>query len=133
MDVYACDHTKELIIKAHNNDKSAREKLVIDNSGLVWSIVKRFTGRGAEMEDLYQIGCIGLIKAIDNFNMDYDVKFSTYAVPMITGEIKRYLRDNSAIRVSRSLKDMAYKALYTKEQLLKSRQKEPTISEIARS
>ena len=129
--MYACDHTKELIIKAHNNDKSAREKLVIDNSGLVWSIVKRFTGRGAEMEDLYQIGCIGLIKAIDNFNMDYDVKFSTYAVPMITGEIKRYLRDNSAIRVSRSLKDMAYKALYTKEQLLKSRQKEPTISEIA--
>ena len=115
--MYACDHTKELIIKAHNNDKSAREKLVIDNSGLVWSIVKRFTGRGAEMEDLYQIGCIGLIKAIDNFNMDYDVKFSTYAVPMITGEIKRYLRDNSAIRVSRSLKDMAYKALYTKEQL----------------
>ena len=129
--MYACDHTKELIIKAHNNDKSAREKLVIDNSGLVWSIVKRFTGRGAEMEDLYQIGCIGLIKAIDNFNMDYDVKFSTYAVPMITGEIKRYLRDNSAIRVSRSLKDMAYKALYTKEQLLKSRQKEPTISGIA--
>ena len=85
--MYACDHTKELIIKAHNNDKSAREKLVIDNSGLVWSIVKRFTGRGAEMEDLYQIGCIGLIKAIDNFNMDYDVKFSTYAVPMITDEV----------------------------------------------
>ena len=116
MDVYACDHTKELIIKAHNNDKSAREKLVIDNSGLVWSIVKRFTGRGAEMEDLYQIGCIGLIKAIDNFNMDYDVKFSTYAVPMIIGEIKRFLRDDGIVKVSRSLKEASYKIKREKEQ-----------------
>ena len=130
-DVYACDHTKELIIKAHNNDKSAREKLVIDNSGLVWSIVKRFTGRGAEMEDLYQIGCIGLIKAIDNFNMDYDVKFSTYAVPMIIGEIRRYLRDNNSIRVSRSLRDIAYKAIYTRENYMKQHLKEPTVTEIA--
>ena len=112
MDVYACDHTKELIIKAHNNDKSAREKLVIDNSGLVWSIVKRFTGRGAEMEDLYQIGCIGLIKAIDNFNMEYDVKFSTYAVPMITGEIKRFLRDDGIIKISRSIKEKWIQMFY---------------------
>lgn len=117
MDVYACDHTKELIIKAHNNDKSAREKLVIDNSGLVWSIVKRFTGRGAEMEDLYQIGCIGLIKAIDNFNMDYDVKFSTYAVPMITGEIKRFLRDDGIIKISRSIKENGYKCFTASQKL----------------
>jgi len=132
MDVYACDHTKELIIKAHNNDKSAREKLVIDNSGLVWSIVKRFTGRGAEMEDLYQIGCIGLIKAIDNFNMDYDVKFSTYAVPMITGEIKRFLRDDGIIKISRSIKENGYKCFTASQKLKGILNREPTIEELSR-
>ena len=132
MDVYACDHTKELIIKAHNNDKSAREKLVIDNSGLVWSIVKRFTGRGAEMEDLYQIGCIGLIKAIDNFNMDYDVKFSTYAVPMITGEIKRFLRDDGIIKISRSIKENGYKCFMASQKLKGILNREPTIEELSR-
>lgn len=132
MDVYACDHTKELIIKAHNNDKSAREKLVIDNSGLVWSIVKRFAGRGAEMEDLYQIGCIGLIKAIDNFNMDYDVKFSTYAVPMITGEIKRFLRDDGIIKISRSIKENGYKCFTASQKLKGILNREPTIEELSR-
>ena len=132
MDVYACDHTKELIIKAHNNDKSAREKLVIDNSGLVWSIVKRFTGRGAEMEDLYQIGSIGHIKAIDNFNMDYDVKFSTYAVPMITGEIKRFLRDDGIIKISRSIKENGYKCFMASQKLKGILNREPTIEELSR-
>ena len=123
--------TLTLINRAHQGDKLARDKILIENTGLIWSIVRRFLNRGHEGEDLFQIGCIGMLKAIDRFDTEFDVAFSTYAVPMITGEIKRYLRDNSAIRVSRSLKDMAYKALYTKEQLLKSRQKEPTISEIA--
>ena len=82
MDVHACGHTKELIMKAHNDDKQAREQLIIENSGLIWSIIQRFKGRGVETEDLFQIGCIGLIKAVDNFNMDYDVRFSTYAVPI---------------------------------------------------
>ena len=132
MDVYACDHTKELIIKAHNNDKSAREKLVIDNSGLVWSIVKRFTGRGAEMEDLYQIGCIGLIKAIDNFNMDYDVKFSTYAVPMITGEIKRFLRDDGIIKISGCFMDYGYKCFTVSQKLKFILMRERIIEELSR-
>ena len=92
-------------MKAHNDDKQAREQLIIENSGLIWSIIQRFKGRGVETEDLFQIGCIGLIKAVDNFNMDYDVRFSTYAVPMITGEIKRFLRDDGIIKVSRSIKE----------------------------
>ena len=97
------DCTRELIAKAHNNDKEAREKLVTDNLGLIWNIIKRFKGRGTEQEDLFQIGCIGLIKAIDNFNLDMDVAFSTYAVPMITGEIRRFLRDDGMVKVSRSI------------------------------
>ena len=123
---------KELLLKKiKNGDTQARERFINGNLRLVLSIVQRFSQSSENIDDLFQIGCIGLIKSIDNFDVSQGVQFSTYAVPMITGEIKRYLRDNSAIRVSRSLKDMAYKALYTKEQLLKSRQKEPTISEIA--
>jgi len=98
------DCTRELIAKAHNNDKEAREKLVTDNLGLIWNIIKRFKGRGTEQEDLFQIGCIGLIKAIDNFNLDMDVAFSTYAVPMITGEIRRFLRDDG-MRAAGQLRD----------------------------
>ena len=121
----------ELLTRIKAGDKKARERFIKGNLRLVLSIVGRFSNSNENLDDLFQIGCIGLIKAIDNFDLKQGVQFSTYAVPMITGEIKRYLRDNSAIRVSRSLKDMAYKAIYTKEQLLKSRQKEPTISEIA--
>jgi len=129
-----CDsynHTKELIEQAHRGDKEARNRLVTENMGLIWSIVKRFTGRGHELEDLFQIGSIGLIKAIDKFDTSYDVRFSTYAVPMIIGEIRRYLRDNNSIRVSRSLRDIAYKAIYTRENYMKQHLKEPTVTEIA--
>lgn len=125
------DETMELIHMAHNGDKDARDRLVMDNVGLIWSIVRRFSGRGYEMEDLFQIGSIGLIKAIDKFDTSFDVKFSTYAVPMILGEVRRYLRDNNSIRVSRSLRDTAYKALYAREQLTRTNSKEPTLMEIA--
>lgn len=111
------DCTRELIAKAHNNDKEAREKLVTDNLGLIWNIIKRFKGRGTEQEDLFQIGCIGLIKAIDNFNLDMDVAFSTYAVPMITGEIRRFLRDDGMVKVSRSIKENAVKSIAKREDL----------------
>ena len=104
-------------MKAHNDDKQAREQLIIENSGLIWSIIQRFKGRGVETEDLFQIGCIGLIKAVDNFNMEYDVRFSTYAVPMITGEIKRFLRDDGIIKVSRSIKENSYKCMLASEKL----------------
>ena len=103
--------TIALIQKAHNGDKAAREKLVMDNVGLVWSIVKRFLNRGYEAEDLFQIGSIGLIKAIDKFDDSFDVKFSTYAVPMITGEIKRFLRDDGMIKVSRTIKEKSGKGV----------------------
>ena len=122
---------KELLQRIQQGDEAARETFVKGNLRLVLSVIQRFHNRGESEDDLFQIGCIGLIKAIDNFDLGQGVQFSTYAVPMIIGEIKRYLRDNSAIRVSRSLKDMAYKAIYTKEQLLKKNQHEPTISEIA--
>ena len=98
------DHTIALIRKSHDGDKEAREQLVKENVGLVWCVVKRFYGRGAEPEDLFQIGSIGLLKAIDKFDLSYDVQFSTYAVPMISGEIRRFLRDDGMIKVSRSLK-----------------------------
>lgn len=125
------DHTKELIERAHEGDKEAREKLVVENVGLIWSIVRRFAGRGYEQEDLFQIGSIGLIKAIDKFDMTFDVKFSTYAVPMIAGEIKRFLRDDGMIKVSRSLKEMAYKAYVLREKMEKEYKREPTLTEIA--
>ena len=125
------DHTIALIQRSHEGDEEARAQIVEENAGLVWCVVRRFSGRGIEMEDLFQIGNIGLLKAIDKFNLDYDVRFSTYAVPMIIGEIRRYLRDNNSIRVSRSIRDIAYKAVYTKENLRKKNDREPTIEEIA--
>ena len=109
------EHTLVLIEKAHGGDKEARETLVEENMGLVYTIVRRFAGRGHEMEDLVQIGSIGLMKAIDKFDTSFDVKFSTYAVPMIAGEIKRFLRDDGMIKVSRSLKETAGKAYMMRE------------------
>lgn len=122
----------ELFIKIKEGDLLAREKFVQGNLRLVLSIIQRFNNRGESVDDLFQVGCIGLIKAIDNFDLSQNVQFSTYAVPMIIGEIRRYLRDNNAIRVSRSLKDIAYKALYVKEKLTNKNSKEPTITEIAK-
>ena len=104
------DRTLVLIGRAHQGDKAARDTLFEENIGLIWSVAKRFKNRGVEMDDLFQIGSIGLLKAVDHFNTDFDVKFSTYAVPMIAGEIKRFLRDDGMIRVSRSLKEVSYKA-----------------------
>ena len=125
------DRTLALIAKSHQGDEKARETLVEENLGLVYTIVRRFLGRGIEMEDLVQIGCIGLIKAIDKFDTSYDVKFSTYAVPMISGEIKRFLRDDGMIKVSRGLKEIAIKACVARENLEKRKGREPTVSEIA--
>ncbi len=125
------EHTLALIEKAHGGDKEARETLVEENMGLVYTIVRRFAGRGHEMEDLIQIGSIGLIKAIDKFNSAFDVKFSTYAVPMISGEIKRFLRDDGMIKVSRSLKETAGKAYMVKEALEKKYGREPSLEEIS--
>lgn len=121
-----------LIDRAQKGDISAREELINGNLRLVLSVIQRFTARGENPDDLFQVGCIGLIKAIDNFDTSHLVKFSTYAVPMIIGEIRRYLRDNSSVRVSRSIKDTAYKAMQIKEKLLAERQTEPTVSEIAK-
>ena len=125
------DDTMVLIERSHHGDKEAREQLVEENMGLVWSIVKRFTGRGTDMEDLFQIGCIGLMKAIDKFDLHYEVRFSTYAVPMIQGEIKRFLRDDGMIKVSRSLKETAGKAYMVKEALEKKYGREPSLEEIS--
>lgn len=125
------DETIKLIVMAHEGDKAARDRLVMDNVGLVWSIVRRFNGRGCELEDLFQIGSIGLIKAIDKFDISYDVRFSTYAVPMITGEIKRFLRDDGIIKVSRSIKEMGIKVSAARESLSGSLGREPTLEELA--
>ncbi len=121
-----------LLKKAKSGSKWAREELINGNLRLVLSVIQRFTGRGENLDDLFQVGCIGLIKSIDNFDVTQNVRFSTYAVPMIIGEIRRYLRDNNSIRVSRSIKDTAYKAMQVKERLMRDRQTEPTISEIAK-
>ena len=126
------DHTLALIIKSQQGDKKARDTVFEENTGLIYSVAKRFVGRGVEMEDLIQIGSIGLLKAVDHFNASFEVKFSTYAVPMIIGEVRRYLRDNNAIRVSRSLRDTAYKAIYAKEALMKKQETEPTLEEISK-
>lgn len=123
--------TMELIQMAHDGDKEARDRLVLENIGLVWSIVKRFTGRGCETEDLFQIGSIGLMKAIDHFDLTMDVKLSTYAVPMITGEIRRFLRDDGMIKVSRPLKELAVKISAARENMENRLGREPTIEEIA--
>lgn len=125
------DHTIALIQRSHEGDKAAREQLVEENVGLIWCVVKRFYGRGLENEDLFQIGSIGLLKAIDKFDLSYDVKFSTYAVPMISGEIKRFLRDDGMIKVSRTLKELSYKIFQTREKLLDLFGWEPTIEELA--
>lgn len=122
----------ELILKAHAGDDDARDELVYGNLKLILSVIKKFSHRGENLDDLFQVGCLGLLKAIDNFDMSHGVRFSTYAVPMIIGEIRRYLRDNSSIRVSRSLKDIAYKALHFKEKFLKEYHREPTTLEIAK-
>ncbi len=121
-----------LFARIKQGDRHARELYIKGNLRLVLSIVQRFTGSNENIDDLFQIGCIGLIKAIDNFDTSQNVKFSTYAVPMIIGEIRRYLRDNNTIRVSRSIRDTAYKAIYTKEAMMKTQEKEPTIEELAK-
>ena len=126
------EQKKDLFKKIQNGDKGARQEFIYGNLRLVLSILRRFNNRGENIDDLFQIGCIGLIKALDNFDTSHDVKFSTYAVPMIIGEIRRYLRDNNAIRVSRSMRDIAYKALSVKERLTAANGKEPTIEEIAK-
>jgi len=125
------DKTLELIKLAQRGDKDATEKIVKENSGLVWSVVKRFSGRGYEAEDLFQIGSIGLLKCIQKFDMQYDVKFSTYAVPMIMGEIKRFIRDDGMIKVSRPLKELAVKAKYAQDSLASKFGRQPTIHELA--
>ncbi|MBS5509820.1 MAG: SigB/SigF/SigG family RNA polymerase sigma factor [Clostridium sp.] len=125
--------TAELLRRSHAGDKEARDLLVLENAGLVWSIVKRFIGRGPEPEDLFQIGSIGLMKAIDHFNPEFGVQFSTYAVPMITGEIRRFLRDDGMIKVSRPLKELAGKVGAAREKLESDLGREPTVEEIARS
>ena len=125
------DDTIALIRKSHSGDKAAREQLVKENVGLVHCVVKRFLERGAEREDLFQIGSIGLLKAIDKFDLTYNVKFSTYAVPLISGEIKRFLRDDGMIKVSRSLKEIAYKSVQARERLISSLGREPTIEELS--
>ena len=122
----------ELLARTQNGDRKAREELINGNLRLVLSVIQRFTGRGENLDDLFQVGCIGLIKAIDHFDLSHSVRFSTYAVPMILGEIRRYLRDNNAVRVSRSLKDIAYRAMQAKERLTGESQRDPTVEEIAR-
>ncbi len=123
----------ELLKRARQGDKSAREKLISGNLRLVLSVVQKFTSRGENLDDLFQVGCVGLIKAIDNFDPNQMVKFSTYGVPMILGEIRRYLRDNNPIRVSRSMRDTAYRAMLIKEQFLAEHSREPTMEELAKA
>ncbi len=125
------EEMQRLFIKIKAGDLKAREEFIQGNLRLVLSIIQRFNRRGEHVDDLFQVGCIGLIKAIDNFDLSQNVRFSTYAVPMIIGEIRRYLRDNNSIRVSRSLRDIAYRALQAREQLINKNSKEPTIYEIA--
>ena len=129
--VLKSDEMQELLLRVKAGDMQARDELIRGNLRLVLSVIQKFTNRGENLDDLFQVGCIGLIKAIDNFDVDLNVKFSTYGVPMIVGEIRRYLRDNSAMRVSRSMRDTAYKVLQAKEAYLAQHQKEPTVEEIA--
>ena len=125
------DEVTQLLRQAKDGDTQAREKLIYGNLRLVLSVVQKFLNRGENVDDLFQVGCIGLMKAIDNFDIDQPVRFSTYGVPMIVGEIRRYLRDNSAIRVSRSMRDTAYKVLQAREKLMENSQREPTVEQIA--
>lgn len=126
------EEKNSLFEKIEQGDAEAREQYIKGNLRLVLSVIQRFSGNHENADDLFQVGCIGLMKAIDNFDRTLDVKFSTYAVPMILGEVRRYLRDNNSIRVSRSLRDTAYKAIYAKEQLLKTMDRDPTIEEISK-
>jgi len=121
----------ELLLKSRNGDKNAREELINGNLRLVLSVIQRFSQRGENLDDLFQVGCIGLIKSIDNFDLNQNVRFSTYAVPMIIGEIRRYLRDYNPIRVSRSVRDTAYHAMQIKEKIIAETQREPSVEEIA--
>ncbi len=125
------EETMELLRRARNGDMNARTELIEGNLRLVLSVIQRFSSRGENADDLFQVGCVGLIKAIDNFDINQPVRFSTYGVPMIVGEIRRYLRDNSAIRVSRSLRDTAYRVLQARERLMAAGQREPTVEQIA--
>ena len=125
------EHTLALIGRAHQGDKVARDKVYEENIGLIYSVVKRFAGRGVEVEDLFQIGSIGLLKAVDKFDTSFEVKFSTYAVPMIIGEIRRYLRDTGIIKVSRSLKESQYRVFKIREDLEKKLGREPSVTELA--
>ena len=130
--VLKSDESRRLLVRVKEGDKAAREELISGNLRLVLSVIQRFIGRGEMIDDLFQIGCIGLIKSIDNFDINENVRFSTYAVPMIIGEIRRYLRDKSMLRVSRSTRDTAYKALGVREALINRNQREPNIEEIAK-
>ena len=127
LEVLTAEETDSLLRRSAKGDSAAREKLISCNLRLVLSVIQRFSNRGESMDDLFQVGCIGLIKSIDHFNVDLNVRFSTYAVPMIIGEVRRYLRDNSSIRVSRSMRDTAYRALQAKEAFINAHQREPTI------
>ena len=125
------EEKKALLLRAQAGDSAARDELIYGNLRLVLSIIQRFTGRRESLDDLFQVGCIGMIKAIDHFNTALDVKFSTYAVPMIIGEVKRYLRDNTALRISRSLRDLAYRALQARDLITREQGEEPTVAQIA--
>lgn len=125
------EEKRELLKRTKAGDFKAREELIYGNLRLVLSIIQRFSGRKENMDDLFQVGCIGLVKAVDHFNIELDVKFSTYAVPMIIGEIRRYLRDNNSIRISRSVRDLAYRALQAREELTREKEYEPSLDEIA--
>ena len=125
------DKVRELLQLTKEGNEEAREKLILDNVGLIWSVVRRFTNRGYESDDLFQVGSIGLMKAVDKFDLSYDVKFSTYAVPMITGEIRRFIRDDGMIKVSRTLKENAYKIMKAREMFCQTYQREATIDEIS--
>lgn len=130
--VLSTEEKNKLFIRIKNGDEEARNIFINGNLRLVLSVIKRFYGRGENADDLFQVGCIGLIKAMDNFDLSQNVQFSTYAVPMIIGEIRRYLRDNNMVRVSRSIRDLAYKAIAVREKMIKENQKEPTLEEIAK-
>ena len=125
------EEMQRLLRQAKEGDEQARQDLIAGNLRLVLSVIQKFANRGENVDDLFQVGCIGLIKAIDNFNIDLDVRFSTYGVPMIVGEIRRYLRDNSTMRVSRAMRDTAYKVLQAKEAYMAQHQREPTVEEVA--
>jgi len=125
------NHTEDLIIRSQKGDQQAKEMLVAENTGLIWSVARRFTGRGTEMDDLYQLGCVGFLKAVDGFDLSFGTQFSTYAVPKISGEIRRFLRDDGAVKVSRSIKERSATIKTVRNQLIHIFGREPTIQEIA--